>query len=104
MEPIDTIKPKHRRGKDLLLAAGKENTGGLSRSGVSENNKMGTFLLLVLLFGCTHSIQKLPGQGLNLHHSSDLSHSSSDKAEFLTPRPPGNSPELGKVFCVCAFF
>ena len=26
VEPIDTTKPKSRRGKDLLLAARKENT------------------------------------------------------------------------------
>ena len=35
------------------------------------------------LFDYTHDRQKFPGQGLNLHHSSDQSRSS-DKAKSLT--------------------
>lgn len=32
VEPKDTTKPKSRKRKDLLLAAGKENLGDLSQS------------------------------------------------------------------------
>ena len=52
--------------------------------------------ILVCLFVCfffgglAPSIQKFPGQGSNLSHNNDLSHSS-DNAESLTARPPGNS-------------
>ena len=35
IEPVSTTKLKIRRRKDLLLAASKENTGGLSQSSVS---------------------------------------------------------------------
>ena len=50
-----------------------------------------SFFLSFLYFGgCARSMQKFLGQGLNLHHSSDLSHSR-DNARPLTPRPSGNS-------------
>jgi hypothetical protein len=39
----DTTKPKIRRRKDLLLGAGKENSGDLSQSAVSPNSKLGKF-------------------------------------------------------------
>jgi len=38
-----------------------------------------------------HGMEKFLGQGLNLHHSSDLS---SDNARSLTARPPGNSKSI----------
>ena len=38
---------------------------------------------IYLFFGDTHIMQTFPGQGLNLCHSSDLSHSSNN-ARFLT--------------------
>ena len=41
IEPKDTTKAKSGRRKDLLLAARKENTGGLSQSIVSPNGKIG---------------------------------------------------------------
>ena len=41
VEPKDTSKPKIRRRRDLLLAAGVENTGNLSQSSVSLNSKIG---------------------------------------------------------------
>ena len=41
------------------------------------------------VFGCTHSMQKFPGQGSNQCHSSDLSHGS-DHSRSLTTRPLGN--------------
>ena len=45
VEPIDTTKPKIGRRKDLLLlAASKENTGDLSQSIVTLNNKIGEVL------------------------------------------------------------
>ena len=43
-EPKDTCKPKSRRRKDLLLAAGKENPRGLSQSRVSLNSEIGEVL------------------------------------------------------------
>jgi len=42
------------------------------------------FLSFFFFFGYTCGMQKFPGQGLNLSHSSD-------NTESLTPRPPGNS-------------
>ena len=39
----------------------------------------------LFFFGCTHGIQKLPGQGTNPRHSSNPSHSS-DNARSLMPR------------------
>ena len=36
------------------------------------------------VFGCAHGMQKFPGQGSDLHHSSD-------NAGSLTTKPPGNS-------------
>ena len=33
------------------------------------------FIFLILVFGCTHSMWKFPGQGLNLSFSCDLRHS-----------------------------
>ena len=48
------------------------------------------------------SMQKCPEQGLNLHHSSDLSHSS-DNTRSLTARLPGNSSSdcfLSHLDCV----
>ena len=36
------------------------------------------FPYLYLFFGPTHGMQKSPGQGLTLSHSSDLSHSNND--------------------------
>ena len=45
VEPKDTTKPKIGRRKELLLiAASKENTGDLSQSSVSRNNKIGEVL------------------------------------------------------------
>ena len=44
IEPKDTTKPKSGRRKDLLLAARKESTGGLSQSSVSRNSKIGEVL------------------------------------------------------------
>ena len=44
VEPKDTSKPKIRRRRDLLLAAGVENTGNLSQSSVSLNSKIGEVL------------------------------------------------------------
>ena len=46
--------------------------------------------MLHSFFGGTQLMWKFPSQGLILHHSSDLSHSS-DNARSLTARPPGNS-------------
>ena len=43
-EPKDTVKPKIRRRKDLLLVAGEENTRNLSQSSVSLNSKIGEVL------------------------------------------------------------
>ena len=40
VEPKDTSKAKIRRRRDLLLAAGVENTGNLSQSSVSLNSKI----------------------------------------------------------------
>ena len=37
------------------------------------------------IFGCVHGMWKFSGQGLNLGHSSD-------NAESVTTRPPGNAP------------
>ena len=37
----------------------------------------------IVYFGCTHSIQKFPGEGTNLCHNSDTNHSS-DNAKSLT--------------------
>ena len=37
--------------------------------------------LLLFIFGCVCGMRKSPGQGLNLHHSRDLSHSS-DNSRF----------------------
>ena len=42
------------------------------------------FYLLLFIFWPCHGMQKFPGQGSNWSHSSD-------NAEFLTARPPGNS-------------
>ena len=42
------------------------------------------------LFGCAHSMQKFPDQGLNSSHGGDLNHSS-DTTRSLTARPPENS-------------
>ena len=43
-----------------------------------------------------------PGPGLNIRRSSrDLSHSS-DKAGFLTTRPPGNYPHISNVYTTSA--
>lgn len=42
------------------------------------------FLFLLLFFGCTYNVRKLPGQGSSPHHSSD-------STEPLTLRPPGSS-------------
>ena len=50
IKPKDTTKPKIGRRKDLLLAATKENTGGLSQSSVSSNSKIGE----VLSYGYIH--------------------------------------------------
>ena len=36
-----------------------------------------------LFFGCANNMQKFPGQGMNLSHSSDLSHHN-DNARSLT--------------------
>ena len=44
VEPKDTSKPKIRRRRDLLLAAGVENTGNLSQSSVSWDSKIGKLL------------------------------------------------------------
>ena len=44
VEPKDTSKAKIRRRRDLLLAAGVENTGNLSQSSVSLNSKIGEVL------------------------------------------------------------
>ena len=44
VKPKDTSKPKIRRRRDLLLAAGVENTGNLSQSSVSLNSKIGEVL------------------------------------------------------------
>ena len=35
-----------------------------------------TLLSICLYFSCTHGVQNFLGQGLNLHHCSDLNHSS----------------------------
>ena len=42
------------------------------------------YLFTFFSFGHTHSMWKFPGQGSNPYHSSG-------DAEYLTPRPPGNS-------------
>ena len=44
IEPVDITKPQSGRRKDLLLAAGEENTGDLSQSSVSPNSKIGEVL------------------------------------------------------------
>ena len=49
----------------------------------------GLFIYSVF-FGHTRGMWKLPGQGLNLHHSRDPSPSSGDTGS-LTGRPPGSS-------------
>lgn len=41
--------------------------------------------------GCAQGMWKFLGWGLNLHHSGDPSHSS-DNAQSLLTRPPGNFP------------
>ena len=46
----------------------------------------------LFVFGQTHGMWKFLGQGLKLSHSSNPSHSS-DNAESLTVRPPGNSKQ-----------
>jgi len=43
-----------------------------------------SLFLFLFVFGHTCGTQNFPGQGLNLHHSSD-------NARSLTARPPGNS-------------
>ena len=43
----------------------------------------------ILFFGCACGMRKFPGQGSNLHHSSDLSYHSDIRP--LTPEPAGNS-------------
>ena len=52
-------------------------------------------------FGYPRSTWKFLGQGLKLSHRSDPSHSS-DNAELLTARPPGNSYKL-KTLQQCIF-
>ena len=42
------------------------------------------------MFGGTCGMRKIPGQGSNPHHNSNLSQSS-ENTRSLTPRPPGNS-------------
>ena len=42
------------------------------------------FIIYLFIFGYTHSMQKFPGQGSNLSHSSD-------NTESLNTRPPENS-------------
>ena len=46
--------------------------------------------VIELFFGCTHSMQKFPGQGSDSCHSSNLSHGSNN-ARSLTAKPLGNS-------------
>ena len=46
-------------------------------------NQVVLFIYLFIYFGCTHGMQKFLGQGSNLLHSSNLSHSS-DNAGSLT--------------------
>ena len=41
------------------------------------------YINTLLFFGCTRGMQKFLGQGLNLRHSNNLSHSS-DNARFST--------------------
>ena len=54
------------------------------------------FLFFFFFCGCTHGMQKFPGQGLNPIHSSDFS-CCSDNARSLTTRPPGNSHNVFQI-------
>ena len=47
----------------------------------------------LIFCGHAHGMWKFPGQGLNLYHSSDLSHCG-DNAGSLTTTPPGKSPDI----------
>ena len=55
-----------------------DGQAGVSAGSVSEHG------LLFLSFDLSHSMWKFPGQGLNLPHSSDWSHSS-DNTGSLAP-------------------
>ena len=64
--------------------------GFLNHCATTGTPKLEIFLMsllafLLFLFGHAHGMQKFPGQGLNLRLSS------SDEAESLTARIPGNS-------------
>ena len=50
------------------------------------------FYFIFIIFGRAHSMQKFPGQGLNLHCSSNQSHSS-DNARSLTHLATRELPE-----------
>ena len=47
------------------------------------------FFFFFFFFAHAFGIQKFPGEGLNLHHSNDPSHSSNNTGS-LTTRPQGN--------------
>ena len=55
-----------------------------------------------ILFGRTKSTQKFSGQGSNLHHSSDLSHSSD--CQFLNPLSHQGIPKAPFFLSVFFFF
>ena len=57
---------------------------------ISQTNLVYLMCLSLSVFGCTHGTWKFLGQGLNLCHSRDPSHSS-DNAGSLTTRLSGNS-------------
>ena len=57
-------------------------------------------VVIVAVLGCTHSLWKFPGQGLNTCHSSDLSHSS-DNTRSLTHW--AIRERLAACFVVCLF-
>ena len=54
-----------------------------------------TILHFIGFFGCAPSMWKVLGQGLNLRHSSDPSHSSGNTGSLIA-RPPGNSDSCFK--------
>ena len=88
----------------LNIPRHKKRKGGEEKSAEFLNLQVDTGFLFSVLFcfvwGQAHGVRTFPGQGSNLHHSSDQSHSS-DHAGSLTAKVPRDSTH--RVFCFLLF-
>ena len=83
---------------DGCTRTGRLGTGEMgSSTGVA---RLQFCLLLFIFFGCTFSMKKFRGQGLNARHSRDPSHCL-DHARSLTRWATGEL--VGRVFVFCLF-